>query len=178
VPDTDDEFALLADNAGEVGLDWLGAPAVARREVPLPEGGRLSALKWGDAPPEAVERTIRHNPGRSASSLRRGVVHNAHELDDGSWAWRWDPERRMGRLGVDSSADFARLWDDVSTLSVPLTLVRGGRSPVVDEADVAELLARRPGAEVVVVDDAGHSVQGDQPLELAAILTARMATRP
>ena len=43
-------------------------------------------------------------------------------------------------------------------------------SPVVDDADVAELLRRQPAAEVVVVDGAGHSVQGDRPLELAALI--------
>ncbi len=40
---------------------------------------------------------------------------------------------------------------------------------VVDDADVAELVHRRPDARVVEVD-AGHSVQGDAPLELARIV--------
>ena len=50
----------------------------------------------------------------------------------------------------------------------PDHLVRGARSPVVDAADVAEL--RRRGAQAVVVDGAGHSFQGDRPLELAALI--------
>jgi pimeloyl-ACP methyl ester carboxylesterase len=52
-----------------------------------------------------------------------------------------------------------------------MMLVRGGASPVVDDADVAELLRRKPDAEVLVIDGAGHSVQGDRPVELAAALT-------
>jgi pimeloyl-ACP methyl ester carboxylesterase len=40
---------------------------------------------------------------------------------------------------------------------------------VVDDGDVDELLRRRPDARVVEVD-AGHSVQGDQPIELAEII--------
>jgi pimeloyl-ACP methyl ester carboxylesterase len=52
----------------------------------------------------------------------------------------------------------------------PITLVRGGVSPVVDDADVAELRRRRPDAVVHLVDGAGHSVQGDRPRELAALL--------
>jgi len=51
-----------------------------------------------------------------------------------------------------------------------LVLVRGSTSPVVDDDDVAELVRRKPDARVIVVDGAGHSVQGDKPLELAAIL--------
>ena len=34
----------------------------------------------------------------------------------------------------------------------------------------AELLRRLPSAQVVRVEEAGHSVQGDTPLELATIL--------
>ena len=55
-------------------------------------------------------------------------------------------------------------------LRVPLTLVRGADSPVVSDDDVAEVLRRRPDTRVVVVDGAGHSVQGDRPIELAATL--------
>jgi pimeloyl-ACP methyl ester carboxylesterase len=48
-------------------------------------------------------------------------------------------------------------------------LYQGARSPVVDEADVAELRRRQPTARHVVVDEAGHSIQGDQPLQLAEL---------
>jgi len=41
---------------------------------------------------------------------------------------------------------------------------------VVDDADVAEVQRLRPDAEIVVVDEAGHSIQGDRPVELAAHL--------
>jgi esterase len=53
-------------------------------------------------------------------------------------------------------------------------LVRGSLSPVVDDEDVAELLRRCPTAKVEVVEDSGHSVQGDKPLELVGILAARL----
>lgn len=59
----------------------------------------------------------------------------------------------------------------IENLKSEMTLVRGGISPVVDDADVAELKRRKPDAQVLVVDGAGHSVQGDRPIELAAALT-------
>lgn len=135
---------------------------------------------------EILERTVRYNPGRSVESLRRGVLHNAREFPDGSWSWRWDPERpavapagSSGPAGAASSsaAPLSPLWDVLGSLRLPVTLVRGGASPVVDDDDVAELRRRRPDAEVIVVDGAGHSIQGERPLELAAIIGDRWPGR-
>lgn len=293
--DAYDEFALLEDNATEVGLPWSGPPSVSRQEVPLPDGRRLRAIQWGDGAPEVVllhggsqnahtwdtvalalgrpavavdlpghglsdwrpehdysvegnaddvaaavrslapeaalivgmslggltsialadrhpelvrrlvlvdvtpgvnaekakaiidfvsgpedfasfeeilERTVKFNPTRSESSLRRGIIHNAKELPDGRWTWRWDPFRGPSREAV---LDSSRLWDAVAGIRVPLLLLRGALSPVVDDEDVAELRRRNPMARVTVVDDAGHSIQGDQPLELARILGEELA---
>lgn len=119
---------------------------------------------------EILERTVRFNPTRSVSSLRRGVLHNAKEQADGTWTWRYD----RGRPSGGQMAGFSALWDDVSALSQPVLLVRGRDSKVVGDEDVAELLRRQPEAEVVVVDGAGHSVQGDRPVELAGILRERL----
>ncbi len=115
-----------------------------------------------------LERTMAFNPTRSRSSLVRGVLHNAREREDGSWVWRYDrpTEARLG----DVHGRFSDLWDAVSALDHDLLLVQGGLSGVVDDDDLAELQRRRPDVEIVVVEEAGHSVQGDQPVELAALL--------
>lgn len=123
---------------------------------------------------DLLQRTIEHNPTRTVSSLRRGILHNAKQLDDGSWQWRYDRRShvRESQGGSDPVASDAlsALWDIVAGIGCPLTLVRGSLSPVVDDADVAELLRRRPDAAVVVVEGAGHSVQGDRPVELTSLL--------
>ncbi len=129
---------------------------------------------------DLLARTMEFNPTRSESSLRRGILHNALQLDDGSWVWRHrrDDYTAMGDTAMGDTGDPERrgditaLWNDLEASSAPLTLVRGTREQsVVDDADVAELRRRRPDATVVEVD-AGHSVQGDQPIELAAIIAA------
>ncbi len=56
-------------------------------------------------------------------------------------------------------------------LLMPLMLVRGLAWSVVDDDDVAELLRRQPSCKVVGVEGAGHSIQGDRPVELASILS-------
>ncbi len=120
---------------------------------------------------EILQRTIQFNPTRTESSLRRGVLHNAVQRDDGSWTWRHQLGRPAGSSGLHiESVEFGSLWDDLGSITAPTLLVRGALSPVVDDADVAEFRRRRPDAEVMVVEKAGHSIQGDQPLELARIL--------
>ena len=73
------------------------------------------------------------------------------------------------------SVDFGSLWDDLEAIDGPVLLVRGGLSPVVDDADEAEFRRRRPADRVITVDGAGHSIQGDKPLELASILDDYLA---
>jgi pimeloyl-ACP methyl ester carboxylesterase len=112
-----------------------------------------------------LERTVAHNPTRSVSSLRRGVLHNACENPDGSWRWRWDPERSEGR-----GEGFTDLWETVDAVRVPFLFLRGGTSGVVGDEDVVELRRRAPHVRVEVVDGAGHSIQGDRPVDLARLL--------
>jgi len=119
---------------------------------------------------ELLARTVEHNPTRTVSSLRRGILHNAEQRTDGSWVWRY--ARFRTAEAASPAEQFPSMWDVVSQLTVPLMLVRGTRpQSVVDDADEAELLRRQPSARIEHVD-AGHSVQGDRPVELAALVDA------
>jgi pimeloyl-ACP methyl ester carboxylesterase len=117
-----------------------------------------------------VRRTVEHNPSRSVRSLERGVRHNAREMPDGTWTWRYDPVRNWSRGAM--IPDFVDLWEAVSAIRCPVLLVRGGDSPVVDSSDVSEFTRRQPRARIEVVAGAGHSIQGDRPQELAQLLNA------
>jgi len=121
---------------------------------------------------DILARTIEHNPTRTEASLRRGILHNAKQRPDGSWVWRYARFRTPGTAGAaPAHPDFSSLWDDVSGLTMPVLLVRGMRpQSVVDDADEAELLRRLPTARVERVQEAGHSVQGDTPVELARLI--------
>lgn len=130
-----------------------------------------------------LNRTIEHNPTRSEASLRRGILHNALQLPDGSWVWRHRRDDGPVIGSVDSTerrseADQVAMWDVVGRLAMPVLLVRGMRTgSVVDDDDVAEFRRRCAHVEVLEVD-AGHSVQGDAPLELAAALETFMHAAP
>jgi pimeloyl-ACP methyl ester carboxylesterase len=292
-----DEFSMFHENAEEFGLPYDGPPTVRRESVEIEPGRRLSALVWGDAPPELVflhggaqnahtwdtvamalgrplvaidlpghghsdggrngsvdvvsnaedvavairalapdaravigmslggmttialadhapdlvrkvvlvdvtpgvnerksstiaefingpesfdsfddllARTIEYNPTRTESSLRRGILHNAEQREDGSWVWRYQRFRAFEPTAVENAGEggghpnFQYLWDAVSRIQVPLLLARGMREQsVVDDDDEVELLRRLPDAQVEHFEEAGHSLQGDTPVELA-----------
>ncbi len=136
---------------------------------------------------ELLERTARFNPARSRSSLRRGILHNAEQQPDGTWVWRWARHRRPADLASPALASpalastalaspeggtrYESLWAALSSVTVPVLLARGMRpDSVLDDDNERELLARLPSAQVEHVAEAGHSLQGDTPLELAAII--------
>lgn len=119
-----------------------------------------------------LARTVEHNPTRTVSSLRRGILHNAEQREDGSWVWRYARHRALQTEdGEKAFRNLPDLWDAVSGLRVPVMLVRGMRpQSVVDDADEEELLRRQPTARVEHIEEAGHSVQGDTPVELARLI--------
>lgn len=144
---------------------------------------------------DLLARTIEHNPTRTHSSLRRGILHNAHQSADGSWQWNYDrrsharsreatpdlPVEAPVEAPVESLVEslvevadalpvFSPLWDDFSSVTCPILLVRGSLSPVVDDEDVAEATRRQPSIRVDIIEGAGHSIQGDRPRELAELI--------
>jgi pimeloyl-ACP methyl ester carboxylesterase len=126
---------------------------------------------------ELLARTIEHNPTRTESSLRRGILHNAEQREDGSWVWRYARFRITDHAPAEPGGaapafpQFGTLWDSVSSMKGPLMLVRGMlKQSVVDDEDEAELLRRKPDARIEHLANAGHSVQGDTPIELARLV--------
>jgi pimeloyl-ACP methyl ester carboxylesterase len=132
---------------------------------------------------ELLGLTVQFNPTRSLSSLRRGILHNAEQQPDGTWVWRW-ARHRSGRPTGEASETAAGgtpvgqgqslydgLWEQLSAITVPLLLARGMRpDSVLGDEDEEELRRRLPSVRVEHFDEAGHSIQGDMPIELAALI--------
>ena len=181
--------ALAPEARGVVGMSLGGLtaialasrhPALVRRVVlvdvtPSLDGpGAAAIVAFVNGPEsfadfdELLARTIEFNPTRSESSLRRGILHNALQRPDGSWVWRY---RRFTDEPTQRALPAQDLWSAVEAIRVPLMLIRGMRpGSVVDDAAEAELVRRQPRARIEHVTEAGHSVQGDDPLTLARLL--------
>lgn len=126
---------------------------------------------------EILARTVAFNPTRTVSSLRRGILHNAVQQDDGTWVWRharWRleaPEEGRRAAATRDATLHGDLGEVLGRITVPVLLARGMRpSSVLRDDDEARLLRLLPDAEVVHFTDAGHSIQGDMPVELAAAI--------
>jgi pimeloyl-ACP methyl ester carboxylesterase len=121
-----------------------------------------------------LARTIEYNPTRSVSSLRRGILHNAEQREDGTWVWRYARFRESERT---AGVDFSRLWPIVGRMKAPLFLARGMLSQsVVDDADEAETRRLNPTARIQHFENSGHSLQGDEPVALAQAIAEFTAT--
>lgn len=147
-------------------------PSALQRHAQLSVADRGTvALAQGDRTFGDFESMLRVTtmaaPHRDPEALRRGLFHNTRRLPDGSWTWRYDTIRTVG--------DFTGLWTDVSAVTAPTTLIRGGDSGFVSADDIAEYAQRSPGLTVHVVAGSGHSVQSDQPRALVELLRATLA---
>lgn len=146
-------------------------PSVQEAQAPMTRAERGTTALVGGPPAYPTfdamfEAAAAASPRRDRASLRRGVLHNARQLGDGSWGWRYD------RLAPASGTqrDFTELWQDLARSDAPFTLVRGGASRFVRDADAARFVTVKPGTTVHVVEGASHSVQSDAPETLADII--------
>ncbi len=116
---------------------------------------------------EAVQRMHAYNPKIPLDVANRLATRALRPAGEGGLTWTWDPLHRA-RAPVPFQVEMFRPF--LENLTMPVTLVRGGRSSFV-LADEAERVAAIPNqVHERVVPDAGHLVHHDAPDELARIL--------
>jgi esterase len=141
-----DEFALLPQNADEVGLPADAVPPVRRTTTTTPHG-QISALRWGEGPPQVV---FLHGGGQNSHTwdsvvLALGVPALAVDLPGhGHSEWREDrdysPDTNAATVAAALAAE--------SLPAVPVVgMSLGGLTAIA-------LAARSPGpvSRLVVVD--------------------------
>jgi pimeloyl-ACP methyl ester carboxylesterase len=142
--------------------------------VRRPGSRRIRDFVNGGAEPESleaiIERALEFNPRRDPLILRRSLMHNLRQQEDGNWVWKYD-RRRFQAMGGDQHANERRsLADGLATVTCPTLVVRGGESDVFHDEDAERLAAALPDGRWVKIPNAGHTVQGDNPKDLVAAL--------
>ena len=110
-----------------------------------------------------LERAVKFNPIRDPRVLRRSLFYNLRQLPTGKWSLKHDQRRASDDSWRIAAEQRERILRDVSNISCPTLIVRGGKSDVLSD-DAAERFAHMlPHARWVRVENAGHNVQGDNP---------------
>jgi esterase len=182
---------LGLDGLGLVGMSLGGLTAIAYAGR---HAARLSALVIVDSGPEGreegarriqefvaapaefasidevIERALSFNPRRDPKLLRRSLQHNLRRMPDGRLTWKHDRRHRAKFDAEEWARRRQGLWDEVARITCPTLVVRGGRSDVFHDEDAEKLAKALPRGSWVRVEDAGHTVQGDNPRGLVAEL--------
>ncbi len=146
-------------------------------DMQIPGGQRIRDFMTqpteGGSIDEFIARALAFNPRRDRRLLRRSLLHNLRRTPEGKLAWKWDPRPR--RAGFDPQR-FAerrtRLWEQVDRISCPTLVVRGGESDVFSDENARTFAQRLRDGRYVVVERAGHTVQGDDPAGLVREMRA------
>lgn len=140
---------------------------VLAETIPEPAPAAQEWLRtWLDQPevfedPEAAMPAARALARRAPEDeLRRWVLGNLRQREDGRWAWRYDPALRPTKRPA-IRPDAATLWATVPLLACPTLIVRGAESPMFGR-DAAERMARAiPNGHLAEIPKAGHWVPLD-----------------
>jgi pimeloyl-ACP methyl ester carboxylesterase len=173
-------FVLVGMSLGAAAaLTYAGRHAGDLAALVLVEGGpelrpaggaRIREFMSGPAEAasmeEFVDRAAAFNPLRSRESLRRSLAHSLRRTPEGRWTWKYDRRILERAPGTEAVAQRQALWDAARAVACPTLIVRGGESEAFLDEDAAALASAMPDARWVRIDGAGHTVQGDRPVEL------------
>jgi pimeloyl-ACP methyl ester carboxylesterase len=97
-------------------------------------------------------------PRQSAESLKRNLRIGV----DGRWYWHWDPAFHAGSKERAEKGMFARMAAAAQRIQIPVLIVSGARSEVVDREGVEQLRQLLPQARWIEVAGASHMVAGEE----------------
>ena len=130
-----------------------------------------------------LERAVHFNPQRKPDHLRYSLLHSLKQVDDG-WTSKQDHRRRV--VSEDLTKDQRKeavelrsqsLWSDVKAIKTPTLPLRGSISKILSEDAANAMTEAMADCTHVVIEGAGHSVQGDQPAAFAAATDAFLQQR-
>ncbi|HVY17550.1 MAG TPA: alpha/beta hydrolase [Rhodopila sp.] len=122
--------------------------------------GFVQAAQEFDDLEHFVRKVREYDPYRSRAHIERTVKYNMLERADGKYVSKCDSNpRRLGIVRGTGPMENITL-DDARSFDLPVLLVRGGDSNIL-EADAAERFAAAlPQGRLVTVPKAGHNVHG------------------
>lgn len=148
---------LAVAHAPEVsGIVTIGAHwQLAQNDPTRALLARVTPESWRHMFPDSHAQYNAHNPEPDFERITRDVVH----------------------LWLDAGAD-GYPGETVREITCPLLIIRGDEDRLVSRENTFELAERVPGAQLLNLPFAGHSVQDDQPAQLAWALQNFLKVQP
>jgi pimeloyl-ACP methyl ester carboxylesterase len=113
---------------------------------------------------------IKEYTGRTDEQVLGALKYSIREMPDGKWSWKWDPEtKNRTRSGADPNWTTEKLWECVEAVDCPSLVVRGSRSDIFAEETLAKMGQVMIDCTTQTIKDAGHLVQGDNPVDFIAV---------
>lgn len=110
----------------------------------------------------AADAVAAFYPERPRPADISGLNKNLRLKPDGRYYWHWDPRMLTMPESAEPPEFTTGLVDVAANVTLPTLLVRGGKSDIVDDEGVAEMVRLVPQIEIFDVAGAGHMVAGDQ----------------
>jgi pimeloyl-ACP methyl ester carboxylesterase len=128
---------------------------------------------------EASAAMLRYLPGRKPSRSHRGLKRNLRHGADGRWYWHWDPAFHASSKQRADQGMFARMTAAARNIRIPVLIISGSHSEVVNDEGIAQLRLLIPQAQCFQVSGATHMVAGDENDAFnSAVCKFVSATRP
>jgi esterase len=128
-----------------------------------------------DSVEDFVERALKFNPARNRELLRRSLLHNLRQLPSGRWTWKHDPNRMPQNFENERDERKAMIMDNAQNIVCPTLVLRGSRSDVLTDESAKEFSESVPNGRWMRVENAGHTIQGDNPRALLDALDPFLA---
>jgi len=114
-----------------------------------------------DSLDQAADAVAAYNPNRPRPADPSGLSKNLRQDADGRWRWHWDPAFLFGLDFAAGQPALEEVRSAMRAISVPVLIIDGMNSDIVDEVGIADALALMPHAQRASVTGAGHMVVGD-----------------
>lgn len=108
---------------------------------------------------QVADAVAAYLPHRPRPDNAEGLLRNLRQRD-GRWYWHWDPDLLNG-LEDQPAVRIAEMEAAAEALTIPVLLVRGGKSDVVSDEGAAAFLALAPHARLAEISAAAHTAAGD-----------------
>jgi pimeloyl-ACP methyl ester carboxylesterase len=149
----------MGPQMAKVGARGLKADMTAKADVPS------STFTFDDALAFFRDQW----PSLDDPSLRRLIDNALAQGEDGLYANRYD--RRLADITTKAAIpEIAFLWDSLTRIQCPALVLRGERSPILDDEISSRMVDSLPNGRLHVFKDTGHSLPRLRPAEFATVL--------